>query len=98
MSTSIGLDRPAGGHGFRGRMEAHMDNLFFALWKCPGHKAGRQEDYWLDPPPSGFGRLLAAVAIIGIAACLLDHAAAFGGAADTIITASYGPSQHGRSE
>ncbi|TIV96050.1 MAG: hypothetical protein E5V85_19105 [Mesorhizobium sp.] len=75
-----------------------MDNLFFALWKCPGHKAGRQEDYWLDPPPSGFGRLLAAVAIIGIAACLLDHAAAFGGAADTITTASYGPSQHGRSK
>ncbi|TJX66070.1 MAG: hypothetical protein E5W21_10495 [Mesorhizobium sp.] len=75
-----------------------MDGLFFALWKRPGRRPEREEDFWLDPPASGFGRLLAAVAVIVVAACLLDHAAAFGGAADTIITASYGPSQHGRSE
>lgn len=67
-----------------------MDNLFFALWKGAGHKAGRREDFWLHPPASGFGRLLAAVAIIGIAACLLDHAAAVRGNADTLVTASYG--------
>ncbi|MER9583063.1 hypothetical protein [Mesorhizobium sp. M0276] len=66
-----------------------MDNLFFALWKGAGHKAGRREDFWLHPPASGFGRLLAAVAIIGIAACFLDHAAVRGNA-DTLVTASYG--------
>ena len=47
-----------------------MDNLFFALWKRPGRKAERPEDFWLHPPASGFGRLLAAVAIIAVAACL----------------------------
>ncbi|MGX7875736.1 hypothetical protein ACVDG5_026165 [Mesorhizobium sp. ORM6] len=72
-----------------------MDNLFFALWKSPGRKAGRQEDFWLDPPTSGFGRLLAAVAIIGVAACLLDRAAAVDGKADTLVNASYGSSLHG---
>jgi len=72
-----------------------MDNLFFALWKSPGRQAGRQEDFWLDPPASGFGRLLAAVAIIGVAACLLDHAATGDGKADTLVAASYGSSQHG---
>jgi hypothetical protein len=76
-------------------MEVHMDNLFFALWKRPGRKAGRQEDFWLDPPPSGLGRLLAAVAIIGVAACLLDYTAAVKGAADTVTTATYGSSQQG---
>ncbi|WP_245437157.1 hypothetical protein [Mesorhizobium helmanticense] len=95
MSISIGLNRPAGGRGFRGRMEVHMDNLFFALWKMPGRKVVRQEDYWLHPPPSGFGRLLAAVAIIGVAVCSLDHAAGKG-AADTVVAASYGSSQQGR--
>lgn len=73
-----------------------MDGLFFALWQCPGCKAGRPEDFWLDPPASGLGRLLAAVAIIGIAASLLDHAAAVEGTADSVATASYGSSQHGR--
>jgi hypothetical protein len=72
-----------------------MDNLFFTLWKSPGRKAGRQEDYWLHPPASGFGRLLMAIAIIGIAACLLDHAAAVKGNADTFVAASYGSSQQG---
>ena len=72
-----------------------MDNLFFALWKRSGCKAGRQEDFWLHPPRSGFGRLLAAVAIIAVAACLLDHAAAVKGAADSVVTASYVSSQQG---
>lgn len=75
-----------------------MDNLFFALWKRPGRKAVRQEDFWLHPPPSGFGRLLAAVAIIGVAACLLDYAAAVKGTADTVVAASYGSSQQGSSK
>ncbi|UVK39775.1 hypothetical protein LHFGNBLO_001178 [Mesorhizobium sp. AR10] len=73
-----------------------MDNLFFALWKRPGRRAVRPEDFWLHPPPSGLGRLLAAVAIIGIAACLLDHAATVKGAADSVVAASYGSSQQGR--
>ncbi|QKC85998.1 hypothetical protein EB232_05040 [Mesorhizobium sp. NZP2077] len=72
-----------------------MDNLFFALWKSPGDRAGRQEDFWLDSPAPVFGRLLAAVAIIGVAAWLLDHAAAVDGKADTLVTASYGSSQQG---
>ena len=71
-----------------------MDNLFFALWKSPGRGPGRRQDFWLDPPPLGFGRLLAAVAIIGVAVCLLDHTAAVG-KADTLVTASYGLSQQG---
>jgi hypothetical protein len=96
MSTSIGPDRPAGDHGFVAGLEVPMDGLFFALWQCPGCKAGRPEDFWLDPPASGLGRLLAAVAIIGIAASLLDHAAAVEGTADSVATASYGSSQHGR--
>ena len=74
-------------------MEVHLDNLFFALWKTPGRKSGRQEDFWLDPPAPVFGRLLAAVAIIGVAACLLDHAAAVEGKADTLVVASYGSYQ-----
>ncbi|MBZ9671450.1 hypothetical protein FJ970_05165 [Mesorhizobium sp. B2-1-8] len=72
-----------------------MDNLFFVLWKRPGRRLERQEDFWLDPPASGFGRLLAAVAIIAVAACLLDHAAAVAGKADTVVAASYGLSQEG---
>ncbi|WP_036240694.1 hypothetical protein [Mesorhizobium sp. STM 4661] len=72
-----------------------MDGLFFALWKRPGRRAVRREDFWLHPPPSGVGRLLVAVAIIGVAVCVLDHAAAGKGAADTLVTASYGPSQQG---
>lgn len=71
-----------------------MDNLFFALWRRPGRRAQRPEDFWLDPPPSGFGRLAAAVAIIGIAALLLDHAAV-GSKADSVAVASYASSQEG---
>jgi hypothetical protein len=71
-----------------------MDNLFFALWKRPSRKAERPEDSWLHPPASGFGRLLAAVAIIAVAACLLDHAAAVKGA-DSVTAASYGSSLQG---
>jgi hypothetical protein len=74
-------------------MEVHMDNLFFALWRGAGCKAGRREDFWLHPPGSGFGRLLAAVAIIGIAVCILDHAAAGKGRTDSLIASSYDWSQ-----
>lgn len=79
-------------------MEVHMDNLFFAQWKSPGREAQRRQDFRLDPPASGFGRLLAAVAIIAVAACFLDHAAAVDGKADTLVAASYGSSQHGSSK
>ncbi|MDX8478182.1 hypothetical protein RFN28_06765 [Mesorhizobium sp. VK24D] len=72
-----------------------MDNLFFALWKHPGRRAQRPEDFWFDLPPLGLGRLVAAVAIIGVAACLLDHAAAVRSKADSITVASYGSSQKG---
>ncbi|RUW54777.1 MAG: hypothetical protein EOS30_29575 [Mesorhizobium sp.] len=72
-----------------------MDNLFFALWKRPGRRPEREEDFWLDPPASGFGRLLAAVAIIVVAACLLDHAAAVDRKADMVVAASYGLAQEG---
>ncbi|AZO26996.1 MULTISPECIES: hypothetical protein [Mesorhizobium] len=72
-----------------------MDNLFFALWRRPGRRAERPEEFWLDPPASGFGQLVAAVAIIGIAAFLLDHAAAARSKADSVAVASYGSSQEG---
>ncbi|RWA68313.1 hypothetical protein [Mesorhizobium sp.] len=72
-----------------------MDDLFFALWKRPGRKVQRPEDFWLNPPSSGFGRLLVAAGVIGIAACLLDHAAAVGSKADSVAVASYGSSQEG---
>jgi len=52
----------------------------------------RRQDFWPDPPASGFGRLLVAVAVIGIGACILDHAA---GKADTIVIAAYASSQEG---
>ncbi len=70
-----------------------MDDLFFTLWKRPGRSAGRRQDFWLDPPASGLGRLLAALAIIGASACLLERAAT--GKADMPVTASYGSSQQG---
>jgi hypothetical protein len=38
----------------------------------------RLEEFWLDCPATGFGRQAAAIAIIGVAACLLDHAATAG--------------------
>ncbi|TPM30124.1 hypothetical protein [Mesorhizobium sp. B2-3-4] len=73
-----------------------MDDMFFTMWQRPGRGAGRRQDFWLDPPASGLGRLLAALVIIGASACLLDHAAA--GKADMPITASYGSSQQGSSK
>ena len=72
-----------------------MDNLFFAFWKRPGRTVRQRQDFWLDPPASGFGRLLTAVAVIGIGACVLDRAA---NPADTPIIASYGSSQEGSSK
>ncbi|MBZ9797052.1 hypothetical protein [Mesorhizobium sp. ES1-4] len=72
-----------------------MDNLFFALWKRPGRGLQRREEFWLASPASGFGRLLAAVAVIAVAACLLDHAAAVAGKTDTIAAASHGLPQKG---
>ncbi|MBZ9695968.1 hypothetical protein LB524_20350 [Mesorhizobium sp. ESP6-5] len=75
-----------------------MDNLFFALWKRPGRGPGRQEDFWLDPPASGLGRLLAALAIITVAACLLDHASTAAGKADMAVAAAYGFSKEGSSK
>ncbi|WFP77191.1 hypothetical protein [Mesorhizobium sp. WSM4906] len=72
-----------------------MDNLFFALWRRPGHRAQQLEEFWLEPPPLGVGRLVAAVAIIDVAACLLDHAAAVRGKADSVAVAPYGSSQEG---
>lgn len=68
-----------------------MDDLFFTLWQRPRRRAGRRQDFWLDPPASHLGRLLVALAMIGALACLLDYAAP--GKADTPITASYGSSQ-----
>lgn len=55
-----------------------MDNLYLAIWSKPPRKARRPEEFWLDPPASGYGRLVAALAIIGVAACLLDHATTAG--------------------
>ncbi|CDX25853.1 conserved hypothetical protein [Mesorhizobium sp. ORS 3324] len=72
-----------------------MENLFFALWRHPGRRAQQPQDLWLDPPPLGLGRLVAALAIIGVAVCLLDHAAAVISKADSIAVASYGSSQKG---
>ncbi|CDX30558.1 conserved hypothetical protein [Mesorhizobium sp. SOD10] len=72
-----------------------MDNLFFAIWRRPGRKVQRPEDFWLDPPPLGFGRLMAVVAIIGVGVCLLDYTAATRGKADSVAVASYGSSQEG---
>lgn len=72
-----------------------MDNLYFSLWRRSGGKPQRKEDFWLNPPPAGCGRLLLAIAVIGVAACLLEHAAAVKGAADAVTTAPYGSSQYG---
>jgi hypothetical protein len=88
MSTSIDLGRPASGHVIRGRMEVHMDMLFVVHWRGFGPNAGGQQADWPVRPHSGFGRLLVAVAIIGAAVCLLDHAAGKG-VADTVTASSY---------
>ena len=66
-----------------------MNNLFSAHWNGPG---GRPQDIDCSRP-SGFGRLLAAIAVIGIAVILLDHAAAGMSANDTVI--AYGSSEQG---
>lgn len=68
-----------------------MDNLLFAMCKRGG-KTRRPEDFSSDPPESGFGRLLAAAAIIGVAASLLDQAAAIRDKPDSAVGASYGSS------
>ncbi|TIM08371.1 MULTISPECIES: hypothetical protein [unclassified Mesorhizobium] len=52
-----------------------MNNLFSAHWMDTCRKAAEWEADWLDRQPCGFGRLLAAVAMIGVAVSLLDHAA-----------------------
>ncbi|RAZ85339.1 hypothetical protein DPM33_29565 [Mesorhizobium hawassense] len=71
-----------------------MDNLFLAIWGKPGRKARRPEEFWLDPPTPGFGRLASAIAVIGVAACLLDHAAT-AGKTDTAVVAAYKSSTEG---
>ena len=71
-----------------------MNNLFSAHWIDTGREAGREETDWLYQQPSGFGRLLVAVAIIGVAFSSIDHAAGKR-PADTLIAASY-VSQQGR--
>ncbi|WP_376702715.1 hypothetical protein RQ479_22675 [Mesorhizobium sp. ISC25] len=95
MSTSICPGRPAGGHGIGGRMEDHMNNLFSAHRTSTSHRAGEQQADWSRVPPSGFGRLLAAIAIIGIAVSFLDYAAAKG-PANVSVASSYGPTQEWR--
>ncbi|TGQ43833.1 MULTISPECIES: hypothetical protein [unclassified Mesorhizobium] len=72
-----------------------MNNLFSAHWTSTGCKADEQEAYWSHLPPSGFGRLLAAVVIIGVALSVLDSAADKG-PPDISIASSYGSSQQGR--
>jgi hypothetical protein len=65
-----------------------MDNLFLAIWRKPERKDQRPEEFWLDPPALGFGRLLAAMVVIGVAVCLLDHAAT-ASKTDIVAFASY---------
>ncbi|MBZ9773154.1 hypothetical protein [Mesorhizobium sp. CO1-1-8] len=69
-----------------------MNNLFSAHWTSTGRTVDPGESDPLHVPPSGFGRLLAAIAIIGIAVSLLDHVAAAKDSTDTVI---YGSSQQG---
>ena len=68
-----------------------MNNLFSAHWN--GISAGVRPQEIDCSRPSGFGRLLAAIAVIGIAVILLDHAAAGTSANDTVI--AYGSSEQG---
>ncbi|CAH2409482.1 hypothetical protein [Mesorhizobium escarrei] len=70
-----------------------MNNLFSAHWRDTDRKAAEQEADWLDRQPSGFGRLLVAVAIIGVAVSLVDHAAVKSPAG---TLAANGSSQQGR--
>ncbi|CAN7746885.1 hypothetical protein [Mesorhizobium caraganae] len=66
-----------------------MNNLFSAHWNGPG---GRPQDIDCSRP-SGFGRLLLAIAIIGLAVCVLDQVSAGKAATGTLI--AYGPSEQG---
>ncbi|TKB13449.1 MAG: hypothetical protein E5V75_21265 [Mesorhizobium sp.] len=68
-----------------------MDTLFSAR-----KRMFRQETDWAEVPPSGFGRLLVAVAVIGLAIGLLDHAAAQASRTGSLIASSYDPAQQGR--
>ncbi|RWK29831.1 hypothetical protein [Mesorhizobium sp.] len=70
-----------------------MNNLFSAHWRDTGRKAAEQEAAWLDRQPYGFGRLLVAVAIFGVAVSLVDHAAVKSPAG---ALAANGSSQQGR--
>ncbi|MER8832502.1 hypothetical protein [Mesorhizobium sp. M0909] len=72
-----------------------MNNLFSAHWTSTSHMAGEQQADWSRLPPSGFGRLLAAIAIICIAVSFLDYAAAKG-PANVSVASSYGPTQEWR--
>ena len=68
-----------------------MNNLFSAHWNGPTRRASPRN---IDcSRPSGFGRLLTAVVIIGIAVSLLDHVAAGKDAAGTVI--AYGSPEQG---
>ncbi|RAZ74873.1 hypothetical protein [Mesorhizobium atlanticum] len=71
-----------------------MDNLFVAIWGKPERKARRVEAFWLDSPTPGLGRLAAAIAIVGVAACLLDHTAS---KTDTAAIAFYNVATEGSS-
>ncbi|TIU88143.1 MAG: hypothetical protein E5V86_19385 [Mesorhizobium sp.] len=73
-----------------------MDNLFVAIWAKPERNARRAQEFWRDPPAPGFGRLLAALAIVGVAACLLDHMAT-ASKTDTAAFASYNVATEGSS-
>jgi len=68
-----------------------MDMLFCAHWKKDGRRSGGHEADWMHQPAPAFGRFLAAVAIIGVAVCILDHAAAGKSRADVPVASS----QHG---
>ncbi|MER9872086.1 hypothetical protein [Mesorhizobium sp. M0195] len=72
-----------------------MNNLFSAHRTSTGHGAGEQQADWSRLQPSGFGRLLAAIAIIGITVSFLDYAAAKG-PADVSVASPYGRTQEWR--
>ena len=62
-----------------------MNNLFSAHWNSIGAGVRPQE---IDcSRPSGFGRLLLAIAVIGLAVCVLDHVSAGKAATGTLMVA-----------
>ena len=68
-----------------------MNNLFSAHWNSTSTGVRPQE---IDcSRPSGFGRLLLVIAIIGLAVCVLDHVSAGKAATGTLI--AYGSSEQG---